>query len=66
MGGDPRKLRDFCIPAYILVQESEREEVAEAPSCPVIVFVNARSGGQLGGDLIKSYRELLNEVQVLQ
>ncbi|KAG6497812.1 hypothetical protein ZIOFF_045718 [Zingiber officinale] len=57
-------LRDFYIPSYILVPESEREEVAEEPICPVIVFVNSRSGGQLGGDLIKTYRELLNKVQV--
>lgn len=59
-------LRDFCIPSYILVPESESEDVAEEPICPVIVFVNSRSGGQLGDDLIKTYRELLNKVQVLK
>lgn len=59
-------LRDFYIPDYILVPDSEKEDVSEEPTCPVIVFVNSRSGGQLGGDLIKTYRELLNRVQVLQ
>lgn len=59
-------LRDFYIPDYILVPDSKKEDVSEEPTCPVIVFVNSRSGGQLGGDLIKTYRELLNRVQVLQ
>ncbi|WOL16018.1 diacylglycerol kinase 5-like [Canna indica] len=57
-------LKDFYIPDYILVPESIRVNVPEEPTCPVIVFVNSRSGGQLGGDLIKTYRELLNKVQV--
>ncbi|KAG6521151.1 hypothetical protein ZIOFF_018217 [Zingiber officinale] len=57
-------LRDFYIPSYIIVPETEREDIKEEPTCPVIVFVNSRSGGQLGGDLIKTYRELLNIVQV--
>ncbi|WOL03439.1 diacylglycerol kinase 5-like [Canna indica] len=57
-------LKDFYIPDYILVPESEKFNVPEEPSCPVIVFINSRSGGQLGGDLIETYRELLNRVQV--
>lgn len=69
MEGDSPKedlpLRDFYIPDYIFTPESEKEDVPEKPTCPVIVFVNSKSGGQLGGDLIKTYRELLNRVQVL-
>jgi diacylglycerol kinase (ATP) len=38
--------------------------VDHAPPCPVVVFINSRSGGQLGSSLIKTYRELLNEAQV--
>ncbi|CAL9754080.1 unnamed protein product [Musa acuminata subsp. burmannicoides] len=68
MEGDSPKgdlpLRDFYIPDYIFTPESEKEDVPEKPTCPVIVFVNSKSGGQLGGDLIKTYRQLLNRVQV--
>ncbi|XP_042464561.1 diacylglycerol kinase 5-like isoform X1 [Zingiber officinale] len=57
-------LRDFYIPDYMLVPESKKVDVLEEPACPVVVFINSRSGGQLGGDLIKTYRELLNYAQV--
>lgn len=58
-------LRDFYIPDYMLVPESKKVDILEEPTCPVVVFINSRSGGQLGGDLIKTYRELLNHAQVL-
>ncbi|XP_072966390.1 diacylglycerol kinase 1-like isoform X2 [Typha angustifolia] len=57
-------LKDFYIPDYILIPELESEIVEHSPQCPVIVFINSKSGGQLGGDLLKTYRELLNEAQV--
>lgn len=57
------KLMDFYIPNYILVGGS-MPKIKLAPSCPVIVFVNAKSGGQLGGELLHTYRALLNENQV--
>ncbi|XP_044502079.1 diacylglycerol kinase 5-like [Mangifera indica] len=57
-------LKEFTIPTYILEPESKTVEVHDFPTCPVLVFINSRSGGQLGGDLIVTYRELLNKNQV--
>ncbi|KAK7831654.1 diacylglycerol kinase 5 isoform X2 [Quercus suber] len=57
-------LKDFKIPTYILVSEAKVEKVPEEPKCPVIVFINSKSGGQLGGDLLVTFRNLLNEEQV--
>ncbi|KAL5581896.1 hypothetical protein UlMin_014338 [Ulmus minor] len=57
-------LKEFQIPNYILVPESKVDAPAHAPKCPVIVFVNSKSGGQLGGDLLTTYRTLLNPNQV--
>ncbi|CAD6259446.1 unnamed protein product [Miscanthus lutarioriparius] len=58
-------LTDYYIPDYILKPDSERVTVDSVPCCPVVVFINSKSGGQLGSSLIKTYRELLNEAQVL-
>jgi len=61
-------MKNFLIPAYVLVPESVVEGSntdIDGPDCPVLVFVNSKSGGQLGGDLLKTYQELLNENQVL-
>lgn len=57
-------LKDFQIPNYILKPDSEVGNVTEVPTCPVIVFINSKSGGQLGGDLLVTFRSLLNENQV--
>ncbi|XP_031273255.1 diacylglycerol kinase 5-like isoform X1 [Pistacia vera] len=57
-------LEDYYIPNYILVAGSEATNASHIPACPVIVFINSRSGGQLGGELLVSYRSLLNENQV--
>lgn len=57
-------LKDFRIPKYVLVPESKSENVADVPQCPVLVFINSKSGGQLGGNLLVTYRSLLNENQV--
>lgn len=57
-------LKDYVIPDYILVPGSDITEVSYVPSCPVMVFVNSRSGGQLGAELLVTYRSLLNKNQV--
>ncbi|XP_019054721.1 PREDICTED: diacylglycerol kinase 5-like isoform X2 [Nelumbo nucifera] len=57
-------LRDFYIPSYILVPDLEVEPVSYIPACPVLVFINSRSGGQLGGSLLETYHDLLNKDQV--
>ncbi|KNA08305.1 hypothetical protein SOVF_163750 isoform B [Spinacia oleracea] len=69
--GDPisetdRLLKEFWIPDYLLNQDSQPEDCSyDIPDCPVIVFVNSKSGGQLGGSLLETYRSLLNENQVV-
>ncbi|KAM0043780.1 putative diacylglycerol kinase (ATP) [Helianthus debilis subsp. tardiflorus] len=57
-------LKDFWIPDYILLSESQVNKPSHIPASPVIVFVNSRSGGQLGGELLISYQTLLNKNQV--
>ena len=57
-------LEEYHIPDYILKPGAEQVIVDHAPLFPVIVFINSRSGDQLGSSLIKTYRELLNEAQV--
>ncbi|CAI9090372.1 OLC1v1025135C1 [Oldenlandia corymbosa var. corymbosa] len=58
-------LKEFYIPTYILASSSEPETLRDVPSCPVLVFINSRSGGQLGGELLVTYRSLLNPHQVI-
>ncbi|KAM0952406.1 putative diacylglycerol kinase (ATP) [Dioscorea sansibarensis] len=57
-------MREFYIPDYIFEPELEVEKLSYTPQCPVVVFINSKSGGQLGGELLITYRELLNKVQV--
>lgn len=59
-------LEDYYIPNYILVAGSEATNASHIPACPVIVFINSKSGGQLGGKLLVSYRSLLNVHQVIE
>lgn len=61
---DSNFLKEFCIPTYILVPDSDVVNIPDAPECPVLVFINSKSGGQLGGDLLTTYSSLLNENQV--
>lgn len=58
------KLKEFYIPNYILVPQHPFETVLGEPKFPVLVFINSKSGGHLGGELLKTYRILLNENQV--
>lgn len=60
-----KMLRDFHIPDYILVPGSKVRDASRVPSCPVMVFINTKSGGQQGGELLKTYKALLNKNQVL-
>lgn len=64
MGDGNYDMREFCIPDYILVPGSEVKSVSHVPACPVIAFINTKSGGQLGGELLVSYSTLLNRNQV--
>jgi hypothetical protein len=59
-------LKEFYIPNYILVPDSKSDSTPppQLPQCPVLVFINSKSGGQLGADLLKTYSSLLNENQV--
>ncbi|OVA06786.1 Diacylglycerol kinase [Macleaya cordata] len=56
--------KEFYIPNYILVPDCAAESVSHIPECPLLVFINSKSGGQLGGDLLITYRGLLNKNQV--
>ncbi|KAH9323484.1 hypothetical protein KI387_018123 [Taxus chinensis] len=40
------------------------EDETKAPTCPVLVFINSKSGGQLGVQLLTTYRGLLNPFQI--
>lgn len=60
--------KDFYIPTYILSEDASRSDdvkLRDVPTCPVLVFINSKSGGQLGGDLLNTYQSLLNKDQVL-
>ena len=59
-------LKEFYIPTYVLSPESETPAPTIAPpESPVLVFINSKSGGQLGGELLLTYRSLLNDNQVI-
>lgn len=58
-------LKDFHIPNYILVPGSDNQNASHIPASPVLVFINSKSGGQLGGELLITYQTLLNKNQVL-
>lgn len=60
--------RDFYIPTYILAPNASSNSLRlpDVPKCPVLVFVNSKSGGQLGGELLRTFRHLLNKYQVLK
>lgn len=61
----PDFLKGFKIPKYVVGGEPKRDgEGSEVPECPVLVFINSKSGGQLGGHLLVTYRQLLNDWQV--
>lgn len=57
---------DFIVPDFVLNGEDAHEQATSgpAPKFPVLVFVNSKSGGQLGAPLIRSFKELINPSQV--
>ncbi|XP_074287508.1 aspartic proteinase nepenthesin-1-like [Silene latifolia] len=59
-------LKEFYIPNYIFLNtDAEHETLSNLPECPVIVFINSKSGhDQLAGNMLLTYRSLLNENQV--
>ncbi|XP_057796556.1 diacylglycerol kinase 5-like [Salvia miltiorrhiza] len=66
----PNELEDFIakfyIPSYILVPDGRAERLLDVPESPVLVFINSKSGGQLGAQLLDTYRSLLNKKQVFE
>lgn len=57
-------IKKFHIPSYVLDPESKDQCVPFEPKCPVLVFINSKSGGQLGGNLLITFRSILNRKQV--
>ncbi|KAG2263034.1 hypothetical protein Bca52824_070113 [Brassica carinata] len=57
-------LKKFYIPSYILSPAEAVAVPSTPPESPILVFINSKSGGQLGGELILTYRSLLNDKQV--
>ncbi|GMJ06441.1 diacylglycerol kinase 5 [Hibiscus trionum] len=57
-------LKEFYIPTYIFNDETKSSDDTDPPKFPVLVFINSKSGGQLGGDLLQTYKSVLNEFQV--
>ncbi|KAK8599388.1 hypothetical protein V6N13_077314 [Hibiscus sabdariffa] len=57
-------LKEFHIPTYIFNDEAKSSDDPDPPKFPVLVFINSKSGGQLGGDLLQTYKTVLNEFQV--
>ncbi|KAJ8459504.1 hypothetical protein OPV22_032430 [Ensete ventricosum] len=56
-------LKEFYIPSYIFLPELPTRHPSFVPSCPVVVFINTKSGGQLGSALLATYCNLLNKLQ---
>lgn len=64
--GSSRRYEMMRIPDYILHGEScpPNFDTVNPPDWPIVVFVNSKSGGQLGGAIIDSFRAVLNPNQV--
>ncbi|XP_078171231.1 diacylglycerol kinase 1-like [Carex rostrata] len=56
--------KQFYIPSYFLVPELRADIIPCVPTCPVIFFINTKSGGQLGAGLLLTCRQILNPLQV--
>ncbi|XP_057825899.2 diacylglycerol kinase 1 isoform X2 [Cryptomeria japonica] len=58
-------IEDTKIPEYYLGDfNTPVKEGIKAPKFPVLVFINSKSGGQLGVQLLTTYRGILNHSQV--
>ncbi|GMP84274.1 hypothetical protein CsSME_00037863 [Camellia sinensis var. sinensis] len=56
-------LKKFYIPNYKLVPGLEGECLPDVLECPLLVFINSKSGGHLGGDLLITYSSLVNKTK---
>ncbi|KMZ63329.1 Diacylglycerol kinase [Zostera marina] len=56
--------KEFLIPDYIFDLHPAKKSDFYFPKCPVVVFINSKSGGQQGTALLETYRRLLNKSQV--
>ncbi|MCO5584351.1 hypothetical protein L7F22_038276 [Adiantum nelumboides] len=68
--GDPNYdfILNMRIPDYILDEDPGQYAAVKhkqrVPTCPVLAFINSKSGGQLGSQLLQPYRALLSPKQV--
>ncbi|KAJ4754514.1 Diacylglycerol kinase [Rhynchospora pubera] len=56
--------KQFYIPSYLLDRELPTAIITSVPSCPVIFFINTKSGGQLGASLLLTCCQIVNPLQV--
>ncbi|KAI5075753.1 hypothetical protein GOP47_0009829 [Adiantum capillus-veneris] len=64
---DPEFILEMRIPDYVFGDcplDATKASDIRAPLCPLLAFVNSKSGGQLGSELLKSYRVLLSPQQI--
>ena len=50
---------------FVLVDVPPQHNKLSKGACPTLVFVNPKSGGMKGRDLLYSFRKLLNPHQVM-
>ncbi|MCO5552977.1 hypothetical protein L7F22_006497 [Adiantum nelumboides] len=68
--GDPNCefILNMRIPDYILDEDPGQYAAVKhkqrVPTCPVLAFINSKSGGQLGSQLLQPYRVLLSPKQI--
>ncbi|BBN02113.1 diacylglycerol kinase (ATP) [Marchantia polymorpha subsp. ruderalis] len=61
-------MEEMLIPEYILNREKAPSNANQitCPESPVLVFINTKSGGQLGSQILPHFRALLNPKQVFE
>uniref|UniRef100_A0A0D6R1K0 Diacylglycerol kinase n=2 Tax=Araucaria cunninghamii TaxID=56994 RepID=A0A0D6R1K0_ARACU len=59
-------IEEMYITDYFLgnVYGEKPTEGSKVPNCPVLIFINSKSGGQLGVQLLTTFRSLLNPFQI--
>ncbi|KAH0689316.1 hypothetical protein KY289_016674 [Solanum tuberosum] len=58
--------RDFYILTYILAPNASNNNLhlLDVHTCPVLALNNSKGGGQFGGELLRTFRHLLNKYKV--
>ncbi|KAH0704899.1 hypothetical protein KY290_009585 [Solanum tuberosum] len=58
--------RDFYIITYVLAlnASSNNLRLLDVHTCPVLLLINSKGGGQLGGELLRTFRHHLNKYKV--